>query len=816
MDALPDAVYFKDRQSRFIRVSRALAERLGLKDPSEALGKKDADFFAPEHARRAEHDEREIMATGKPLVDVEEQEVWPDGRTTWVSTTKLPLRDLDGRIIGTYGLSREITEQKRAGEALRNSMALYHSLVQNLPQNIFRKDLEGRFTFANQKFCQTIGRRLEEVLGRTDLDLFAADLAAKYREDDARVLASGRTFETVEEHLAPNQELLYVHVLKTPVHDAKGAVIGIQGLFWDVTELHRAQQALERSEERYKLAVEGAKDGLWDWDLRAGTVYYAPRWKGLLGHEDPEIGSSPDEWRARIHPEDRSKFEEAFDAHVAGKSPHFECEHRIHHKDGTWRWVLARGIGVRGRGGRAVRIAGSMTDVTERHAFEERLARQAFYDTLTGLPNRALFMDRLRQAVTRARRRRKTSFSIFFLDVDRFKDVNDSLGHLKGDQLLALLATRLEECVRPGDTVARLGGDEFTILLDDLRDPGDALQVADRILKELGRPFLIEGHEVFATVSIGIAHGHDYESPEDLLRDADTAMYRAKERGRSCYEIFDQAMHARAVQRLQLETDLRKALDRGEFRVYYQPIISLAQDALVGFEALVRWQHPQRGLVPPDQFLPQAEETGFIVPIDLWVLDRACRTTRRWQEAYPHAKDLRINVNLSTKHFAHPTLVDRVREALAGSGLDGSALTLEITESTIMEDSKALDQLLAHIRDLRVQLYLDDFGTGYSSLGYLHRFPIDSLKIHHSFVGQLGREGGQGHLVRAITTLARNMAMGVVAEGVETPEQLDLLRGLRCDRVQGFYFSRPISEEQAEALLREGLPAKKVAPPKAV
>jgi diguanylate cyclase (GGDEF)-like protein/PAS domain S-box-containing protein len=816
MDALPDAIYFKDTSSRFLRVSRALARRLGLSDPAEAVGRCDADFFTPEHADRAVRDEQEIMRSGVPVVDVVEQETWTDGRVTWVSTTKMPLRDASGRIVGTFGLSRDVTAHKQAEEALRNSMALYHSLVQNLPQNIFRKDLDGRFTFANQKFCRTLGRRLEDVLGRTDADLFPVEQAEKYRRDDREVVRSGRSFETVEEHVGPNHELRYVQVLKSPVYDSRGKTIGIQGLFWDVTELHTARQALERSEERYKLALEGARDGLWDWDLRSQALHVAARWKAMLGYEDPEIAEDPEEWLKRVHPEDLPKLRAALDAHVAGTSDHFECEHRVFHKDGQPRWMLARGIGVRGRGGRAVRLAGSMTDVTERHRYEEQLARQAFYDSLTGLPNRSLFMDRLGQAVTRSRRRKRSSFCVFFLDVDRFKDVNDSLGHVKGDQLLTGIARRLEVCVRPGDTVARLGGDEFTILLDDLRDPSDAIQVADRILKEMAKPLTLEGQEVFATVSIGIAPGKDYENAADLIRDADTAMYRAKERGRSCYEIFDTAMHSRAVLRLQLETDLRKALEREEFRVYYQPIVSLSGDRLAGFEALVRWQHPQRGLVPPGEFLPQAEETGLIVPIDLWVLRAACRRMHAWKRSHPQAADLRINVNLSTKHFAIPGLVDRVGEALAGSGLDGSFLTLEITESAIMEETKLLADLFSRLKDLKVRLYLDDFGTGYSSLAYLHRFPIDSLKIHQSFVGQLGKEGGQGHLVRTITTLARNMAMGVVAEGVETSEQLDLLRGLRCDRVQGYYFAKPLSETEADELIRKGIGAKSVAPPRAV
>ncbi|MBI3857862.1 MAG: EAL domain-containing protein [Planctomycetes bacterium] len=803
LDALQDLVYFKDRDSRFLRVSRALVHRFGLSEPAQALGKTDFDFFPRDFAQRAFECEQEILRTGAPVIDLEERCLWPDKKETWVLTTKMAWRDPQGRIIGTFGLSRDISDHKKAEEALRTSMALYHSLVQNLPQNIIRKDLEGRFTFANTQFCQTVGRRLEEVLGRTDFDLFPAPLARKYQEDDRRVIKSGKTFEAVEEHHPPGKDLLYVRVVKTPIHDARGYVTGVQCMFWDVTDLHRAQKALESSEERYALAVEGANDGLWDWDLRTGEIYYAPRWKAMLGHEDAEIGKSPEEWMKRVHPDDLERLKADLASHVLGKTAHFENEHRMLHRDGGYRWMLSRGIGVRARTGKAVRLAGSQTDITDRKRFEDQLAQQAFFDLLTGLPNRALFMDRLTLAVTRARRRRSAMFSILFLDVDRFKDVNDSLGHLKGDLLLTAIARRLETCVRPGDTVARLGGDEFTILLDDMRDPADAVQVANRILEQMGKPFLLEGHEVFATVSIGIAPGAHYEKPDDLLRDADTAMYRAKERGKNCYEVFDTAMHSRAVARLQLETDLRRAIERKEFRVYYQPIVSLLTNGLAGFEALVRWQHPQKGLVPPGEFLPLAEETGLILPIDLWVLREAARQTKELQGRHPGAKDLRINVNLSTKQFSQPGLVDRVREALDQTGLDGRHLTLEITESAIMEESTGLMALLDQLRKLDIRLYLDDFGTGYSSLGYLHRFPIHSLKIHSSFVGQLGKEDDPGQLVRTITTLAENMSMGVVAEGVETREQLAMLRDLRCSRVQGYLFSRPLTAIAAEALIAD-------------
>lgn len=804
MDHLPDAIYFKDEKSRFTWINRALAEKFGLRDPAEAIGKTDFDFFTPEHAQQAFDDEQNILRTGQPLLGREEKETWPDGRETWVLTTKMPLRDPSGKIVGTFGLSRDVTARKKAEEALRDSEELYHSLVENLPQNILRKDTHGRFTFANQRFCASLGKPLSEILGKTDYDFFPKELADKYRQDDLRVMATNEIFETVEEHQPPGKEKIYVQVIKTALHDARGKVIGVQVLFWDVTERVRARIALQRSEERYALAVQGANDGLWDWDLVANQIYYAPRWKAMLGYQDSEIGTSPDEWMNRVHPEDLARLKAEIATHVLGYSTHFQHEHRMKHRDGTWRWMLSRGLAVRDENGRATRMAGSQTDITDRKRAEEELAVRAFYDSLTGLPNRTLFLDRLGQAVKRARRHKNYNFAVLFLDLDRFKGVNDSLGHMMGDRLLVAIARRLERCVRPGDTVARLGGDEFTILLDDIRGNEDAVFVADRIQRELSAPFDLEGQEVFTTVSIGIASGAAYEKPEDILRDADTAMYRAKEMGRARYEVFDTQLHARAVARLQLETDLRRALERQEFRVHYQPIISLRLDRVVGFEALVRWQHPQKGLLPPSEFLPVAEETGLILPIDLWVLREACRQTRRWQEQFPFDPPLRISVNFSSRQFLQQGLVEQVQEILEATGLDPSTLTLEITESAIMEDVRQVRSLIDRLKNLRIQLYLDDFGTGYSSLSYLNRFPIDTLKIHHSFVGRLGAGDPQGELVRTIAALARNLNMEVIAEGVETPQQLEHLRRLQCEQVQGFLFARPLEAAQVEDLLKKG------------
>lgn len=547
MDNVPDSIYFKDTDGRYTLINTALAHHLGLKQPGEAVGKTDFDFFSEEHAQPAYADEQSILQTGKALVSKEEKEVLTNGRVSWVSTTKLPLRDSEGHIIGTFGVSRDITEHKDA---------------------------------------------------------------------------------------------------------------------------------------------------------------------------------------------------------------------------------------------------------------EEQLAYQAFYDKLTHLPNRALFMDRLEQQLHHAKREKNYLFAVLFLDLDRFKVINDSLGHLAGDQLLVDIAERLKECVRDNDTVARLGGDEFTILLDDIMHIKDATRVAERIQKRLKLPFKLCGQEVFTTASIGIAICTSvYDKPDDLLRDADTAMYRAKELGKARYIVFDEGMHTQAMELLQLEADLRRAVERREFEVYYQPIVSLEKNIgdsnclAVGFEALVRWQHPERGLVSPAEFLPLAEETGLILPIDWLVLQEACRQVKAWHWQSDPATRPFINVNFSAKQFAHISLVEQVKQILCDTGLEGRYLRLEITESVIMENVPYLHTIFSELRELGVQVYLDDFGTGYSSLSYLHRFPIDALKIDRSFISRLALKNGSSEIVRATMTLAHSLGMPVVAEGIETAEQLALLQTMGCDYGQGYYFSKPLEHK---------------------
>jgi diguanylate cyclase (GGDEF)-like protein/PAS domain S-box-containing protein len=561
----------------------------------------------------------------------------------------------------------------------------------------------------------------------------------------------------------------------------------------EIAERARAEEALRRSEERYALAVRGANDGVWDWDIEKDRVYFSPRWKAILGHQDDEIGDDPKEWLNRVHPDEVERVKGGISAHCEGRTPHFEDEHRVRHRDGSYRWVLSRGFAVRGPEGRPNRMIGVQTDVTDRRS----------YDPLTGLPNRALFVERLSRALMRTRRNPdEYLIGVLFLDLDRFKVVNDSLGHLAGDRLLITMAQALQSCVRPADMIARFGGDEFAVLLDNMNDVNDAIRVAERVQKALHGHFDIEGAEVFTSVSIGIAASTTgYDTAEDLLRDADTAMYRAKAEGRSRYEVFDAAMRAQVMEQLEVESDLRRAVERNELVLHYQPVVCLRTGRLLGFEALVRWMHPRRGLVRPDSFIAVAEETGLILPLGYWVLGEACRQMRLWHDEFRGDTPPRVSVNMSARQFVDDGLLAKVREILDETRLVPHHLNLEITETVIMESAGRGAETLAALRSLGVRLHLDDFGTGYSSLSYLHQFPVDALKIDRSFVSKLGTGGESNALIRTILTMARNLEIAAIAEGVETVEQLAHLRALGCDQAQGFYFAEALDPESAGALL---------------
>ncbi len=564
-------------------------------------------------------------------------------------------------------------------------------------------------------------------------------------------------------------------------------------------QAERHMIALRESEERFR--------SVFDHAAGMGLVAEDGRWIKvnrslceMLGYSERELLAKS--FHSITHADDLDEMLAQTSKLLTGEIMTFQMEQRYLHRRGHEIWVLLSVTLNRVAQGASTNLIFQLQDIGDRKSAEERLVHDAFHDALTGLPNRALFMDHLKLSVERSKRRNNRLFAVLFLDLDRFKIINDSLGHMVGDQLLVGIARRLETCLRPGDTVARLGGDEFTVLLEDMSTTDEAIEVAERLQEKLSLPFNLNGHEVFTTVSTGIALSTTgYERAEDVLRDADTAMYRAKSAGKARHEVFDKAMHARALNLLQLETDLRRAVERREFYLQYQPIISMKSGNITGFEALVRWQHPERGVIAPDEFIPMAEETGLIAPIGRVVLEDACRQLRAWQERYPQYPPLQVSVNLSGKQFMKADLIRHIREVLAETGIEPRSLKLEITESIMMENIETAPMMLAQLRTLGVELSIDDFGTGYSSLSYLHRFPINTLKIDRSFVSRMDGNNENAEIVRTIIMLARNLEMDVVAEGVETLEQFAQLKALKCEFGQGFFFSRPVDAAGAERFL---------------
>lgn len=479
----------------------------------------------------------------------------------------------------------------------------------------------------------------------------------------------------------------------------------------------------------------------------------------------------------------------------------------LYRRNGTHFWVDVNMVPIRNEQGQVTHFVSVMREVTERKTAEEQLRRNAFHDSLTGLPNRLLFMERLSQTVDRASEDESYHFALLFLDLDRFKVINDSLGHMIGDQLLIAIARRLEACLQQNDMVARLGGDEFTILLENIQRDSDASKVAERVQQALSKPFNLSGHEVFTSASIGITLSSTaFDRPEDLLRGADIAMYRAKASGKACHEVFDKDMHSHVIALMQLENDLRRAVERQEFELYYQPIVALASGRIVGFEALVRWQHPEHGIISPVKFVPIAEETGLVIPLGHWVLREACRQLKQWQVEFALEPPLTVSVNLSSRQFSQPTLINQIRQVLMDTGLDAHYLKLEITESAIMENTASAMDMLMQLKAMGIQLSVDDFGTGYSSLGYLYRFPMDVLKIDQSFVSRVDVDGEKLELVRTIITLAWNLGMDVVAEGVETTKQLSQLKALKCEYAQGYLFSKPLTGIDVAKLISQPHP----------
>ena len=570
----------------------------------------------------------------------------------------------------------------------------------------------------------------------------------------------------------------------------------------EVLRLHgdtlAALEAARQSEERYALAAAGSNDGLWDWDVRADTLYCSERWKMMIGVSPSDSVCTIGEWVNLADEEDRPKLQEALEAHLTGERSHFEIEYRVRHVDGNVRWVHCRGIAVRDESGRAIRLAGSQTDISEQRRIRDSLAQAAQHDPLTDLPNRTLFRELVQRAISQTTRVGTPGYAVLFIDLDGFKLINDTHGHVAGDRFLNAIAKRLHSHLRPGDVLARLGGDEFGVLAHNV-ETEDVCTIAERLQGALAEPFLVNGQRTRGAASIGIVVGNaQSRSVDALLRDADIAMYRAKAAGRGRYELFDPDMHTAALKQLTFETELRRAIERNHLTVFYQPIVQLPSSRICGLEALVRWERTDGRMMAPSEFIAVAEETGLIVPLTYQVLGQACHQVAAWQQMFGRPLDL--SVNISSKLFSRPEFIDKVEEAIRESGLLPGTLRLEIPESVLIDHSDVVGHQFNRLRGLQVALHLDNFGTGYASLSYLQRYPVDALKLDKSFVARMGTPGNDG-VGGAIVKLARELGMGLIAEGVETVTHVEQLQKLDCPHAQGYLFSRPLTASDMAPLL---------------
>ncbi len=677
-----------------------------------------------------------------------------------------------------------------ADDALRISEARYRTLVEHIQDGVFLMS-GGAYEYVNDAFAAMLGYRRDEMLGMDYMRIVAPEDVAAQEERRRRRQAGFRDTHDFEINLLHKDGRTRVHAaVRVGVIDT-GAGTATIGTVRNIT----AEQETER---RYRTLVEHSQVGVF-MSRRGSYVYVNHAMAAMLGYDESElIGAS---YRQLYAPEDLADADERFERRQRGEDVPQTYEARLLHRDGT-RVIATVSAGRVEQDGEVITM-GTVRDITEQKRIERQLRHNATHDPLTGMPNRTLFVERLRKAMTYAASAGTPSYAVLFLDLDGFKIVNDSLGHAAGDQLLMEIAQRLRTCLRPWDTVARHGGDEFTVLVEQINGLEDAEDVARRIQRELSLPIRLGDHEVFSNVSIGIAPASpDYRGTEEILRDADTAMYRAKARGKAGHVVFDSSMHDIARARLQLETELRQALERNEFLAHFQPLVDLRRGTLTGFEALLRWRHPVRGLLPPAEFMPLAEETGLIIPLGWWMMETACLALARWQETRPLARHLGMSVNIADGQFAHPELLAHVARVLRNSGLDASCLHLEITETVFMENPGAAGQRLEELRAVGVGLHMDDFGTGYSSLSHLSRYPLDTLKIDRAFVHDMLQNPAHLAIVKTIVQLCRDLGLKTVAEGIENGEQLRALRKLKCDGGQGLYFSGPLAEADVEELLQ--------------
>jgi diguanylate cyclase (GGDEF)-like protein/PAS domain S-box-containing protein len=740
------------------------------------------------------------LSQENPARTVEHRVFAPDGEVRWQQWTDRAIFDEEGRLVEYQSVGRDVTEHKEAEEALKESEERYRALMEQSVEAIYLYDAETkRILESNAAFRRLMGYAEEELLGMCIYDFIDHD-EDNIDQHVQHSLREKRRHIGERRYRRKDGSVIVVDTSASVIsYDGRTAMCAVSR---DVTERKEAEEAVRRSKASLAESQRIAHLGTWEWDVVTGEVVWSEETFRIYGFEPNAFVPTFEKLVEVVHPDDRSLLKAAIDDALAGIRP-YDFEHRIVRPSGEVRWVHRQAEVVRGEEGEPLRMIGTVHDITERKALEEQLEYQAFHDSLTDLPNRQLFVDRLGQALRRTRRRKGHQVAVLFMDLDNFKAINDSLGHEVGDLLLVVVAQRLRRCLRPEDTLARFGGDEFVVLIEDVESPDDAVRVAERIVEGLREPFVVAGREIFLRASIGTALGTARTNyPEDLLRDADTAMYEAKEEGLG-YRVFDPAMYERAVVRLKLENELRRAIEADEFVVHYQPIISLQIGEVWGIEALVRWNHPERGLLDPWEFMAVAEQSGIVVSMGEEVLEEACRQAKEWQEEHPRIAPLVISVNLSARQLGRPDIAQIVERVLKKTRLEARYLRLDITETVYIKALKGNTQSLDELKRMGVCISIDDFGTGYSSLAYLKRLPANALKIDRSFVKGIGEDLEDTAIVGMVIELAHTLGMEAIAEGVESKGQATLLKEMGCDLAQGFYFSEPLLPETATRFLAE-------------
>ncbi|HEY0430010.1 MAG TPA: EAL domain-containing protein [Pyrinomonadaceae bacterium] len=794
-----DLIYVHDLKGNYLSINEAGVRIFGY-SREEALKLNIQKIIAPDHLKIARRMlAKKIAGAKQTAYEVDCITKTGERLTLEVNTTTI---FKDGEPIAIQGIARDVTERNLAEKALRQSEEQYRDLFENANDLIYTHDLKGNFTSLNRAGESITGFAREEALQMNLAQVVAPEYINEARARTTRKLAGEDPSAYELEIISKNGQRVSLE-LSTRLIFQNDRPVGVQGIGRNITERKRAERSMQKTVSLLTSTLESTADGILVVNPEGKVVIYNEKFLEMW-RIPAEIIAQGDDLKLVSYVLEQVAEPKKFAATIKNlyAQPQATSFDILEFKDGR---LYERYSQPHIRDGAPVGRVWSFRDITERRRAEEKLMHYALHDTLTNLPNRAQFMNHLKTAIESAEGNAFSHFAVLFLDLDRFKVINDSLGHVIGDKLLVAIAQRLKSCVRPGDVVARLGGDEFTILLNRTGSVEDVARVAERLQKKLSEPFKLGHYEVFTSASIGIIVSDDVErQPDDFLRDADAAMYRAKESGKARYEIFDSEMHVRNMNVLKVETDLRHAVERGEFEVFYQPIVSLATGEIREFEALIRWQHPQHGLVAPNEFISVAEETGLIIPIGKWILEESCRQTSEWQERFPELDTLSISVNLSAKQLMHPALMSQVIEILEKTGLNPLCLKLEVTESTVMEHSEAALAVLNDLRKLGVAFSTDDFGTGYSSLSYLHRFPFERLKIDRSFINKMDLDDKSEAIVRTILMLGQNLNIETVAEGIETEKQLERLRLLGCPFGQGYLFSRPVNAESAERFLREG------------